>query len=404
MPAFTNLAGRWDTVGDMKALLLATAAVLAGSAAYADDISPWTANFDNLSVSAGGSAYGALFTRDTPATTSQRWATGAADLNLKIQRDYDSGLALSLKSSFEVLRDRLSYDNYGGKLVQKVYGVAQTGLGNVEIGMTDGAGYVLAVIGPTVDDVTSIDNPNETYFIDPTTGRSFQEIFGLSTAVNASSNYAKISYYTPRLFGVQIGVSYTPGENREVVPFLNNGPHAANRQKNIWETAVSYSQDFEDFALGFYGAASFGHGDGKGPSDAGLTDWGIGSELDVPVTDEIKFAIGGGYRHNNSFAFDLYSVSTGAGTESAHLSTAITWNAWTLGGEYGRGTADAGNGGAVIGTKAYEVALSRSITGNISATVGWQQLDYDQKGGGVFYNGAPAISMSALFLNLKLKV
>ena len=392
----------------MKAILLATAAAVLTGSALADDgtVSPWTAEFDNITVSAGGLAYGALFAPDAPKTAgaSQRWATGAADLNLKLQRDYDSGLSLSLKSSFEVLRDRLSYDNYGGALVQKVYGVAQTGLGSVEIGMTDGAGYALAVTGPVVDDITTIDNPNETYFIDPSTGRSFQEVFGLSTSVNSSLNYAKISYYTPRLFGVQVGVSYTPGENREVIPFLNNGPHAANRQKSIWETAVSYSQAFEDFSLGFSGAAAFGHGDGKGPSDAGLTDWSVGTEIDIPIGEEWKFAIGGGYHHNNTFALDVYSVTTSAGTESAHLSSTLAWNDWTFGGEYGRGTANAGGGGAVIGVKAYEVSLGYQINTNLQATVGWQELDYDQKGGGVFYNGAPKIDMNAAFLHLKFKV
>lgn len=398
----------------MKALLLATAAaVLAGpaltGAARADAadyaVSPWTANFDNLTLTAGGLAYGALFAADAPKGTGpgQRWATGAADLRLSLQRDYDSGLSLALKTSFEVGRDRLSYDNYGGNLVQHVYGVAQTGLGNIEIGMTDGAGYVLSVTGPVVDDIVSLDNPNETYFIDPSTGRAFQEVFGLSTAVNASSNYAKISYYTPRLFGLQIGVSYTPGENREVIPFLNNGPHAANRQKSIWETAVSYSGQFEDFSVGFYGAAAFAHGDGKTPDAAGLTEWTLGTEIDVPIGEEAKFAFGGSYHHSNAFALDIYSVTTGAETETAHLSALFSWNDWSLGGEYGRGTTDAGTGGSVIGQKAYQVALGYQINTNLQATVGWQQLDYDQKGG-VFYNGAPTIAMNAAFLHLKFKV
>jgi len=59
-------------VGDMKALLLATAAMLAGSAAHAEDwsVSPWTAEFDNVTVSAGGLAYGAqtnTFNSDKPS-------------------------------------------------------------------------------------------------------------------------------------------------------------------------------------------------------------------------------------------------------------------------------------------------------------------------------------------------
>lgn len=391
----------------MKALLRASVAVLAVSPAFADDwtVSPWTAEFDNLTLTAGAEADGGFFAPSLPkaAGADQRWATGSADLKFKLERNYDSGLTLGLKTSFEVLRDRLSYDNYGGNLVQKVYGVAQTGLGSVEVGMTDGAGYVMAVTGPVVDGTVSLDNPNMTFFIDPSTGRSFQEVFALSTAQNASSNYAKFSYYTPRILGLQVGVSYTPSQNREVIPFLNNGPQAENRQKSIWETAVSYSQDFEDFAVGLSGTVALAHGDGKHAEDASLTDWGIGAEIDIPIGEEMKWAFGGGYRRANTYTFDIYSARTRGATESAHLSTTLNWNDWSLGGEYGRGTADGGVGLPKFGTKAYGVSLGYQLNQNWAATLGWQNLAYDRDVG-TFYNGASAISMDAVFLHLKFKV
>jgi hypothetical protein len=405
MPVFTNPAVHWDKVGDMKALLLATAAVLAGPA-LADDldltVSPWTAEFDNLSLTLGGEAHGALFQPTLPGT-DQRWASGAADLSFKIQRDYDSGLSLALKSSFEVLRDRLSYDNYGGNLVQKVYGVAQTGLGSVEVGMTDGAGYVLSVTGPVVDPYVSLENPNTTFFIDPSSGRAFVEAFTLQTGLNSSSNYAKISYYTPRLFGVQLGVSYTPSEGREVIPFLSNGPHAPNRQKNIFETALSYSQAYEDFSLGFYGSAAFAHGDGKGANDAGLTDWGLGAEIDVPFGEEWQLAVGGAYRHTNTYGFDIYSAQNTADTGGAHLSTTLTWNDWSLGGEYSNGTTKADAFTPILGLRGFGVAAAYQLTSNLSASLGWQELHYSRNAG-TWYDGSQKIDMNAVFLHLTFKV
>jgi hypothetical protein len=389
----------------MKALLLATAAALVAAPALADDltVSPWTANYENLTATVTGEAHGAVFAPWMPANPShQRWASGAADLGLKLQRDYDSGLSLALKSSFEVLRDRLSYDNYGGNLVQKVYGVAQTGLGSIEVGMTDGAGYVLSVTGPVVDEYVSLDNPNTTFFIDPTTGRPVIETFNLETEVESSLNYAKLSYYTPRLFGVQIGVSYTPSEGREVIPFLNNGPHASNRQKSIWETALSYSQDFEDFSLGFYGSAAFGHGDGKGANDAGLTDWGVGSEIDVPFGEEWKLALGGSYRHSNTYGFEIYEAKNDADTEGAHLSTTLAWNDWTLGGEYSSGTTST-TGESKLGVRGFGVALGHRLTDNLHATLGWQELHYTRDSG-TFYDGSQRLAMNALFLHLTFKV
>ncbi len=390
----------------MKALLLATAAALVAAPALADDltVSPWTASYDNLTATVTGEAHGAVFAPWMPANPShQRWASGAADLGLKLQRDYDSGLSLALKSSFEVLRDRLSYDNYGGNLVQKVYGVAQTGLGSIEVGMTDGAGYVLSVTGPVVDQYVALENPNTTFFVDPATGRPFVEAFELQSGLNSSSNYAKLSYYTPRLFGVQVGVSYTPSEGREVIPFLNNGPHASNRQKSIWETALSYSQDFEDFSVGFYGSAAFGHGDGKAANDAGLTDWGLGTEIDVPLDEDWKLAFGGAYRHTNTYGFNIYQATTDADTEGAHLSTTLSWNGWSLGGEYANGTTAGTISDPKLGLRGFGVALGHQLTQNLQASLGWQELHYTRDSG-TFYDGSQRLAMNALFLHLTFKV
>lgn len=388
----------------MKAILLASAAVLLVGPAAADDwtINPWTAEFDSVNVSVGGMAHGAVFAADMPGG-GQRWATGAADLNLKLERDYDSGLSLALKSTLEVARDRLSYDNYGGDLVQKVYGVAQTGLGRFEVGMTDGAAYALSVTGPVVDDLTSTDNPNTTFFVDPTTGRPFIEQFGLNSAVESSLNYAKISYYTPRIMGIQIGVSFTPSEGKDVIPFLNNGPDLANRQKSIWETAVSYSNTFGRTSVGFYGAAAFGHGTRKTPGHAGLTEYGFGTQIDYELTDEMKWSVGGAWRHTNSFAFNIYDARTTGGTQSAHLSTTLTYEKWIVGGEYSNGTADGGAMGPTLGVRGFQGSVGYVFNDNWQITAGWQELHYDRNAG-TFYNGAPRVEMNAAFLHLKLKV
>ena len=45
---------------------------------------------------------------------------------------------------------------------RRLYGEARTGLGRVEIGLTDGAAYDLAVTGPKVDAQVSLDDPQTT--------------------------------------------------------------------------------------------------------------------------------------------------------------------------------------------------------------------------------------------------
>jgi len=393
----------WGIRTDLLAGAAFCALFSAPAAAFGlDTINPLSANFSGLSVTLGGQASAAGFSADQPSATGldQSGASGAATATLNVERDYDSGLSLSLKSAFEVYHDRLSGDNYGSDLVQKVYGVAQTGLGRVEVGMTDGAAYALAVTGPVVDDATTLDNPNVTFFRDPTSGQAFINIFSLNSAVESSLNYAKISYYSPRLFGIQLGASFTPSEGKDVVPFLNSGPHVADRQENIWEGALSYSDSFGPYSLGFYGGLSVGHDGAKTLGHAGLTDWGLGTEIDYNINDDVKLALGGAYRHANSDAFDINAALAQGQTNSAHLSTTLSVGPWIAGVEYGDGTAE---GSPKLGVRGYEASVGYVVNANLQATVGWQRLDYSRDAG-TFYNGAPAIRMDAAFLHLKLHV
>jgi len=302
----------------MKRHLLAGAALLGLTApAMALDLSDWNVQpyqteIGDAELKVNGQANGSAYTASQPDAPGldQNGVTGAAWIGLSLERTYDSGLALALKSSFEVYHDRLSGDNYGSDFVQKVYGEVQTGLGRVEIGDTDGPAYALAVVGPTVEGYTSIDNPNATFFRDPTTGgRAFINVFALNSAVESSLNYAKISYYTPKIFGVQLAASFTPSEGKDVVPFLSNGPQVPDRQKSIWEAAATYSTDVGPVSLSFSGGWSVGHNDNKTLGHAGLTDWAFGTEADYAINDDWKLAFGGAWREANSYAFDLNNAS-----------------------------------------------------------------------------------------------
>ena len=392
----------------MKAFLLAGAAmaVLLASPALADDwsLSPWSTNISDIDVTVGGHAQGTAFSADQPGAPGidKTSASGAAELTAALERDYDSGLTIGLKSVFEVYHDRLSGDHYGDDFAQKVYAVVQTGLGRVEIGMTDGAAYALAVTGPVVDDETTLDNANATFFRDPSTGRAFVKTFALNSAVESSLNYAKISYYTPRLFGVQLAASYTPSEGKDVIPFLSTGPHVANRQESFWEAAVSYSDTFGPVSLGVYGGVMFAHADGgtKTAGHEGLTEWGLGSELDYNVTDDLKLAIGGGYRRSNAYSFNINDVQADGETSSAHLSATLSTGPWIVGGEVGDGTAE---GTPKLGVHGVSASVGYVFNANLQATLGWQQLRYDRDAG-TFYNGAPRIRMDAAFLHLKLHI
>ena len=379
--------------------------------AKALDFSDWTVSpyettvGDNLQLKLGGTANGSAYAANQPdaANLDQSGVTGAAVFAASVQRTYDSGLSISLKSSFQVYHDRLSIDNYGGDLVEKVYGVVQTGLGRVEIGNADGAAYTLAVTGPVVEGDISIDNTNASFFKDPSTGQAFINVFALNSATEASLNYAKISYYTPRLFGVQIAASFSPSEGKDVMPFLDNGPDVPDRQKNIWEAAVSYTGNFGPVSLEFSGGWSAAHDDTKTPSHAGLTDWSLGAQADYAPNDDVKLSLGGAHRSSNAYTFNINSVFNAGETTSNHLSATVTTGPWIVGGELGEGSADGRLGSPYLSIHGASANIKYVLNANLQLNAGWEQFLY-KRNIGDFYNGMPRIKMDAGFLHLQFQV
>jgi len=396
----------------VKAYLCAGAAfvALAGPASAFDfsdwNVSPYETTIgDNVELKLRGSANGSAYWADQPSAPNldQSGVTGAATFAANLERDYDSGLQISLKSVFEVYHDRLSIDNYGGDFTQKVYGVVQTGFGRVELGNTDGAVFTLADTGPVVEGDISIDNTNASFFRDPSTGQAFINVFALNSVTEASLNYAKISYYSPRLFGVQIGASFTPSEGKDVLPFLDNGQDLPNRQKGIWEAAVSYTNSFGPVSLNFFGGWSVGHDDNKTPGHAGLTDWSLGGEADYSINDDWKVAFGGAYRQSNAYTFSDYDVQASGNTTSSHLSATLSNGPWIIGGELGSGTADGRLGDPTVGVRGASATVGYVLNSNMQLNVGWERFHYTRDIG-TFYNGAPRINMDAAFLHLQFQV
>lgn len=377
---------------------------LPARAAWDDwNLSPLTGSVGDLNYSLGGQVYGSAYAAGQPGTFSKTSGTGAASLSGRLERDYDSGLAIALKGQFEIYHDRLSGDNYGSDFLAKLYVSGQTGLGRMDIGMADGAAYTLAITGPSVNPEVTIDNPNATFFRDPSTGGAFINVFALNSAVESSLNYAKLSYYTPRLFGVQVGFSYTPSEGKDVLPFVHNGPNVANRQKSMWEGAINYTDSFGPVTLGVYAGLTLGHGDRKTPGHAGVTDWAFGTQADWDIDDDTKLSVGGAFREANTYAFDINNALRAGATQSLHASAVLTRGSWSLGGEFGNGGADGSLGLPTIGLHAYMVDAAYAVNSNLQLSGGWQKLYY-ARSAGTFYNSAPRIQMDAVFLHAVLNI
>jgi hypothetical protein len=383
-------------------LTLILAGLVPGSPAAAQEIptlSQFQAPVGNAELSVGGTASGAVF---DSSLRRQPAASGSAKLMPRLHRDYDSGLSLGLNATLAV-SDPLSRGRYGGDFFEKIYGEVRTGLGRIEIGQTDGAGYVVAADGPKVDAQVSLDDPQTSFFRDPNTNHAVINMFALRTAVGASSNYAKFAYVSPALFGAQLALSFTPNQGKQVLPFLTAGPDVPGRQVAIWEAGLRYSTDFGPLSLTGYGGVAEGRGEHKFVRQEGVSDLGAGLRADYTVNDDLSLSLGGSYRHSNAYAFDIAQSFDGATTRALHVSASANYGSWVAGVEYGNAVAGSPPGQPRLSLNGYQASIGYVLNTNWQITGGWQRLDY-ARNSGAFFNGGPRLDMDAGFLHLNLHV
>jgi hypothetical protein len=379
-----------------------SAAALAASAmtgAKAQVFQPLSAPLGDAQLRLSGEAGGALFNPNQPGWRGAE-ASGDVRLMPSITRNYDSGLGLDLGGTFAA-EDPLSRGRYDGDVIERLAGEARTGLGKIEIGITDGAGYDLAVSGPKVDPGVSLDDPRTSFYRDPNTHRAVTDIFALRTEVGASSNYAKFAYTSPEVFGVQLALSFAPTEAKEL-PFLNAGPHLPGRQADIWEGAIRYETDLGQATLSAYGAFAEGRAEHKLAGQEGVSDLGAGVKADYPVNDDITLSLGGSYRQSNAHAFNVNESFVTGTTRAGYASTAISYKNWMAGLEYSNGIADQVTGSPRLAQNGLEASLGYSVSSSASISSGWQHLAYS-RGSGAFFNSLPQLKLDAFYLHVNLK-
>jgi hypothetical protein len=318
----------------------------------------------------------------------------------ELRRDYDSGLSLALAGTFSAA-DPLSRGRYDGDAIERLAGEAHTGLGTLAVGITDGAGYALAVTGPRVDAGVSLDDARTSFFRDPGTHRAISDMFALRTEVGASSNYAKFVYTSPELFGAQIALSFTPTEGKQL-PFMQAGPQVPGRQADFWEAALRYSDDVGPVTLSAYAAVAEGRAEHKPPGQEGVSDLGTGLSASYPVNDDVTVSLGGSFRQSNAYAFDINQAYQAATTRAQHVSAAVSDGDWTAGIEYGNGVASAAAGMPRLGLNGTQASLGYRISSSIDVSGGWQRQDYSRDSG-VFFNGLPVLKMDAVYFHLNVK-
>ncbi len=405
------MAGRLQIlrrIPSMPGLVMATALCLAPVTGHAAELGeslaldPPTWDLDGIELKLGGFATGAGYTArqsDGPVISGhdETGLTGQIRANIQAERTLDNGIQLGARANVLLLRGTLSDDRYGNDTIERVYFYGRMAYGTLEIGQQNGVGAQLGLTGPRVDPRVSLDDPDTTFFEDPSTNERFDRFFRPFSAVASSSVAAKINYLSPRLLGLQLGLSFTPELTKTPIPFTrsDSGP---NQQDSIWEAALSYQTFFDDLGIGGSIAYLQGYQDNETPGRDDLYDLAIGAQSSYTLRN-VKLSLGGGYRESNAYGFRTNLVFADGNTALWHLSFMGEDGPWRAGVEYSDGDVDGPAGRPDYAMNAYQAAIGYRVNDNLDIGAGWQWYDYDRNLG-VFYNGDTAIDMDAGFITL----
>lgn len=379
-------------------------AVVAGPAAMAGvpTIAPLKLDLgDGWTAKLGGDANLTGYYANQPGDRRAA-ATASVFAFPRVEKLFANGWRFGFKSTVNLYHDALSGDNYGNDFFAKAYFFLATPYGDMEMGQADGAAYHMAMTGPLVADAVAIDDANIGFFKNPSTGKALTNIFNVRSAVFATANAAKISYYSPRLFGVRIGVSFTPELTKNVIPFVSHAPRIADRQNNIVESAINYTGFFGATSLGVYAGLAAGHNAQRTAGHNDLFDWAAGGEVDQDF-GAVVWALGGAYRQSNGYTLDPDLAFKTGTTHVVHASTKLTMGDWSAGIEYSQGIADREAVFPRLDITGYEISAAYRINRNLQLTAGWQHQRFTRSSG-AFYNGARALNLDAAFLYLRVHV
>jgi hypothetical protein len=396
-------------IGVKTAGLVGMVALAASAArpAVADPADPWAAapyTFTALGMigTVGGEASDALFGTHQSSLGGEANASGYLLVTPQLETVLDNAWELGFRSSLLAYHDTLSGDIYGNDAIEKAYGFLQMSYGRIEIGQQDGAGTKLSFTGPDVDDDVALNDANVSFFRNPATGRALIEMFAMRTQMFASANDAKISYYIPHLTDFQVGFSYTPNAAKGGLPFIDGGGHDANRPSNILEAAANYAGYFGNAVFRAYGAIAMAHNAAATFGHDDLRDWSLGGEVDYGLRD-MRLALGGSYRHANTYLFDVAQPFTHGATNVARASAAAFRGKWSAGLEYETGIAPAHFALPQIEESGYEASIGYAIDPQLQLTGGWQHMHF-ARSAGAFYDGLSRVEGDAFFLHTAFRV
>lgn len=349
----------------MKKLLLGTTALtgvmLSAAAAHA-------AEPMSLTISGFFEGVAVVGDDDIGGTRSASFQAWNSELHFDAKGVTDGGLTYGFHIELEGIT--------AGDQIDEAYLYFSGGFGQLEFGSTDPVATKMAYVAPTPEPTGIINLNSPDYFPAAASGLPTVTTFlGVSDAFNGFADNIKLNYFTPRLAGFQLGLTYSPNPCEDAGCGNPGGIFLAKvGPKAEYEAAINYTRDFSNISVGASAGVNkvtvYGGGASEEGYSAGLNvGFGLGQGTAT---------LGGSYLAYRDFGF-----VSGADYDAFDLGGRYAMGPWTAGVSYIYGDTNATAGD--LTTWALAVGAGYSLAPGLALAAGYEHYDrstfnaFDQK-------------------------
>lgn len=235
-----------------------------------------------------------------------------------------------------------------GDQIDESYMFVEGSFGRVVVGSEDPATDAMFYGAPVVIAGIGLDTPDDVF-------TALSNAAGTPVSiVNISGDSEKLTYFTPRFAGFQLGLSYTPEncEERTAVAPVCAGTYAgfpadntAGEQAEIVEIAANYVGAFGGVDVAVYGGYAGASLEAPAAGAEDQDQWGIGMQFGFS-----GFTVGGSYKEDNL-------GTSGSNTDRVDYALGVTYGTgpWTVGVAYAHAEVEAGAAGGEDETDGLQV-------------------------------------------------
>lgn len=329
------------------ALLMTGAAALPASAA------------DRLSLSMSGhfSGFVAVGSQDDGAGEA---ADGFRDFGIARESEIRFQAKTTLDNGLKVgVRVELEGETSGDQ-IDESYIWFDGAFGRIEAGSTNGAAKNMWYGEPNPILRHGLNDPSFSHVV--VGGNAVSEG---NTLLQLARDRDKVAYYSPRVAGFQVGVSYTPDRTEEL-GFALRPDSNPRQQSEIADIAVNYVGEFGPVEVVAYAGFLAGNLEVSAPGREDQEQWGFGA-----AASYAGFTVGGSYRHN-----DLGTAGDNTDLVDAYFGIEYRQGPWSAGVQYGFSEAGAGSGLGDDKLEGVEVGGTFSLGPGITLSAGVQWFDF----------------------------